>query len=81
MQIYTEAKVVVVTDPGTGERLTLRFPSGSAFSHFVRRSSGASASEITGLALQYAASGRACLTRESRPPQRLRWAHHPVSRN
>jgi len=81
MHVYTEARVVVITDAGTGEQLTLRFPSRIAFSQFVRRASGASAAEVTATALQFAASGRACLSRESRPPRRFRWARAGASRN
>jgi hypothetical protein len=81
MQVYSEARVVVLTDPSTGEQLTLRFPSAVAFGQFVRRSAGASTTAVTALALQFVASGRACLSRESRPPGRLRWAGSGVSRN
>lgn len=81
MQVYPEARVVVITDASTGERFTLRFPSSTALSQFVRRTAGASATEVTAAALQFAASGRACLARESRPPRRLQWAQAIPSRN
>jgi hypothetical protein len=81
MQLFHHARVVEITDPGTGERLTLRFPSGSAFSQFVRRIEGVSAVEVTAAALQFAASGRACISRQSRAPRRFRWAHFVPGRN
>jgi hypothetical protein len=81
MQVYPEARVVVITDASTGERLTLRFPSGIAFSQFVRRTSGVTPAEATATALQFAASGRACLARESRAPRRFQWARLGPSRN
>lgn len=81
MQVYPEARVVIITDAGTGEQLTLRFPSSIAFSQFVRRAAGASDVEVTATALQFAASGRACLARESRAPRRLRWAGQAAPRN
>ena len=81
MQVYPEARVVVLTDAGTGEQITLRFPSYTAFSQFLRRTSGASATEVTAAALQFAASGRACLARENRAPRRFHWARTGPSRN
>jgi hypothetical protein len=81
MQVYPEARVVVITDASTGEQLTLRFPSGIAFSQFVRRATGAAPAEVTATALQFAASGRACLSRESRAPRRFHWARTGASRN
>jgi hypothetical protein len=81
MQVYSDARVVVLTDPATGEQLTLRFPSAVAFGQFVRRSAGASTSAVTALALQFVASGRACLSRESRPPRRIGRAQPGASRN
>ena len=81
MQVYHRARVVEITDPGTGERLTLRFPSGSAFCQFVRRTTGVSAIEVTATAIQFAASGRACISRQSRAPRPFHWAHFVPGRN
>jgi hypothetical protein len=81
MQVYHRARVVEITDPGTGERLTLRFPSGGAFSQFIRRVAGVSTAEATAAAIQFAASGRACISRQSRAPRPFRWAHFVPGRN
>jgi hypothetical protein len=81
MQVYHQARVVEITDPGTGERLTVRFPSGSAFAQFVRRIEGVSAAEVTAAALRFAASGRACISRQPRAPRRFRWAQSTPGRN
>ena len=81
MQLFSQARVVVITDPGTGERLTLRFPSGSAYTQFVRRAGGVPAGEAAAMAVQFAASGRACLSRVARAPRRVRWATEQPSPN
>jgi hypothetical protein len=81
MQLYHSARVIEITDPGTGERLTVRFPSGSAFAQFVRRTEGVSAAEVTATALRFAASGRACISRQTRAPRRFHGAQFAPGRN